>query len=932
MSAYGTALSSFQEKCVYRVDAEGNRTTVVSTGLNQPGYLAVLPDHLLRSDDGLIAHWLFNDATNSLYLTSSIGASGLRRIQAKGLLQVGTSGVEGGGAWFNAYSRGEILDSSAMIPSNADFSVFMWMGLTNTVDAQRHLFSCNNGQAGRCELGVDFDMSSLKKLFWWHSGGATLISTNDVCDGKWHHVGIVRRSNNFELWLDGAVETNAVSSAAISPAENWRIGSSVFETMMFLSSGGFMDDLRVYGRALNTNEVTAIYTAFTQDRESLPVPEKPDDPVVSYARAESNLVCTAVAGQPGIGEVIGSPSFAILSGGAYVASYDLSGNTLVHTRVCLSTDDGVTWSQSAEINNLMHASLFTDNGQLYLIGTQAETGNVRVHRSSDGGITWTSGATVSTTNIFHMAPGPVVAQGGRLWKAAEETGGSGLWPANARVCIFSAPEGADLTAVGNWTCSAPLAQSGFSTDRRFAAWLDGNLAVNRKGALVNLLRTTMSLGGTPEAAAVVSVVNASAAPVFSPSPNLTMLPGASKPFNVRYDAVSGRYWTLVSSVVTNDDPSGVLLPNTMRNRLALYSSYSLRDWCFHTNIFYRADFFRYGFQKSAFAFDGNDLVALTAAAYEDGLWGASAPDKPNLLVCHRIPNFRDIPKDKGAARVLVADAGANRIVRLCPNSLGQWCEDGLFAENFAMTAPYGVAYNGNTVYVSEAVAGGRVLAFTRKGVYLGTVTQFPATNTPNALAVAPDGTLYVSDAFGTAGDKIFKVNPSTGTREVFVDTTGWGGTLIDPLGVTCDTNGNIYVADYQTGNGDGRFRKFSSAGILITSSSVFDKPRGICWDTAQTRLIGSVFGACDFYQFSSDFQTSSKIGDYSTWTQYLGVNVINSWVFFSNYDQGLIHWLKNYSTQGTIVSGLKSPAHFVYIPEGGAAYPDAIIGTCVRVR
>jgi hypothetical protein len=409
---------------------------------------------------------------------------------------------------------------------------------------------------------------------------------------------------------------------------------------------------------------------------------------------ESNLTGTVVIGRPAIDGTLGAPSLVVLSDGTYVAACDLLGDPTVYTRVLRSADQGTTWTRSAEISNLMQASLFEDSGALYLIGTSAETGAVRVHRSADGGLTWTSGATVSSASNFRMTPGPVVAKDGRLWKAAEDAGGSGVWPASARVRIFSAPSGSDLTAIGNWTNSSPLAQSGFSTARRFTAWQNGNLAVDRNGGLVDLLTTAMSQGGTPEAAAVVSVTNAATAPVFDPSPNLTMLPGASKPFNVHYDATSRRYWTLVSSVVTNDDPSWGWLPDTLRHRLALYSSYTLRDWCFHTNLFYQSDFIHYGFQKAAFAFDGDDLVTLTAVAYEDGLSGAIGPDKPNLLLYRRLANFRGIPKDKGVARVLVADAGANRIVRLCPNSLGQWCEDGLFAASFSMTAPYGLAYNG----------------------------------------------------------------------------------------------------------------------------------------------------------------------------------------------------------------------------------------------
>ncbi len=288
--------------------------------------------------------------------------------------------------------------------------------------------------------------------------------------------------------------------------------------------------------------------------------------------------------------------------------------------------------------------------------------------------------------------------------------------------------------------------------------------------------------------------------------------------------------------------------------------------------------------------------------------------------------------------MLVADAGANRVVRYCPNGQGQWCEDGFFTRSAsyagrALTTPHGMTTCGDTVYVSEAVAGGRILAFSLQGLFRGVVTQFPAENVPDAIVCSPDGiSLYVSDAFGTGGDKIFRVNCSTGLREVFVDTTGWGGTLRDPRGVACDGSGNLYVADFQTGFEDGYFRKFSPDGTLLANSSrAFDEPRGVFWDALQSRLIGTVYGACDVFQLSADLQTNSRIGDYAVWTKYYGLGMIGSMLLFTDYDLGMIHPLTS-SGALAVASGLNTPAHFVYLTTGGEVSDYSFMGTCILLH
>lgn len=923
--------SSYSENKVYRVQPDGTRTVVVNapSGVSQPMYMTVIPEHPISPENGLIAHWRFNESANAALMASSIGPEGYREIEAQGYLQSGASGVEGGALWFNTYSRGLVRDSKTLLPATNDFSVFMWAGASVSGSGQRHLFSNNAGQAGRCELGYDFAGDSARKLFWWHVNGPTLVSTRDARDGTWHHVGIVRRGDTFELWLDGVPETNAVAAASVDRTVDWRIGSAV--SGMFLQSGAFMDDLRVYDRALESNEVAAVFTAYTPSPGVVPIPSRPELPVPNLTLAETALSAVAVGHQPRIAEPVGAPSLLKRQGGVYLAAYDVN-REVGATCVCRSEDAGASWSKIAEVSGVVRASLFEVDGNLYLLGTSAALGSVRIHRSTDGGATWSGGTTLSPSAYFSLASGPLASHDGHLWKAAEDMTGSIGWPGQARVRLLSIPVGADPMTGSNWTVSDPLARSGWNANRRMTAWLDGNLIQDREGNLINLMSVRQDRGGMAEMAARVTVTSSASAPAFNVDTGFTMLPGAAKPFMVRYDGVSGLYWALTSAVTPSENELGKVLPENVCHRLAVYSSHNLRDWCLRAVLLAERENGKYGFLKASFDFDGDDLVVLFASAYADGLHGPRSATEPNLVLFKRVAGFRELPADEGEARVLVADTGLNRVMRYSLNSLGQWCDDNPFAEG--ITAPFGLALHGDTVYVTERVAGGRLLAYTLKGRLRRTVTTFAQDSTPGALAAASDGTLYVSLVSSANGDKVVKVDRLSGAVSVFVDTTGWGGTLWDPRGISCDGNGNVYVAtQFASGDTQGYFRRFSPEGALLNSSALFDQPRGVFYDAQTNRVYGTVFGSCDVFSLTAELDSSVKIGDYNVWTKFFGMGVVDGRVCFADYDYGMVHVIRGTLTaQGTIAAGLKNPAAVLLVPEGAKAWPDVASGTLIRVK
>ncbi len=922
--------SSYSENKVYRVQPDGTRTVVVDVqaDANQPMYMTVVPDRLAVLTNGLAAHWHFDEPANAAFLASD-GPDGYREIEARGYLQSGATGVEGGAVWFNDASFGVAQDTAALVPATNDFSVFMWAGAPASGQGQRHLFSCNAGQAGRCELGYDFTTESANKLFWWHVDGPMLVSTNDARDGAWHHVGVIRRGDSFELWLDGVMETNATAAVSISQAVNWRIGAAV--SQMYLKSGAFMDDLRVYSRALDPAEVSDLAAAVPGA-----APAQPALPVPDFTVAEADLGASAVGWQPRISDPANAPSLMRQTDGTLLVSYDVCGESSCLTRVCRSQDGGSTWSQLAEMAGLARASLFERGGAVYLLGVSAEPrGNGRIYKSTDGGETWSGGVSVWTATSCSMAPGPVAVWGGRVWKPFADMTGT-VWPRDARARVLSAPADADLTNAANWTATSPCyrtAADGWNGYNHLNAWLDGNLVEDKDGHLLDMLSVRQDRGGMAEVTAAARVADENTAVAFNVYTNLAMLPGAAKPFMVRYDAASDRYWALTSATAPSENVLGAVPSENVVHRLAVYSSHNLRDWCLRTVLLDAGEGSVDGFQRASFAFDGDDLIVLFAAAYEDGQYGARSAIEPNLVLFKRVAGFRTLPVDEADPRVLVADAGMNRVMRYSLNSLGQWCDDNAFAEG--VSAPYGLALFGDTVYVTEHVAGGRLLAYTLKGRLRNVVTTFAEDSTPGALTVDPDGTLVVSLVSSENGDKLVKVNRATGAVSVFVDTTGWGGTLVDPRGVACDGDGNVYLAtQFDSGDTRGYFRKFASDGALLETSSMHDQPRGLYYDASVPRLIGTVYGACDVMALPLPLSTSySKIGDYSVWTKFYGVGMVDGLVCFSDYDYGMVHFTRGTITaQGTLAAGLRNPSAILLVPEGGAAWPDVASGTMMFLK
>ena len=341
-------------------------------------------------------------------------------------------------------------------------------------------------------------------------------------------------------------------------------------------------------------------------------------------------------------QYVGSPSLVVLPNGEYVASHDLfgPGGGSDHTVVFASSDQGKKWEKRAEISGQFWSGLFVHGGALYLMGTTGEYGNVVIRRSRDEGRAWTDPMDGYTGLLlkgakYHTAPVPVVVSHGRIWRAMEDAMGPDGWGRHFRSFMMSAPTGADLLKADNWTCTNRLARDASWLGGRFGGWLEGNAVAAADGNVVNVLRVDDPR--YPEHAAIVQISDDGRDAAFDPTTGFTPFPGGSKKFTIRYDPASRRYWSLV-----NDVPPAFRshAPGATRNTVALSSSADLLHWETRAILLRHPDTEKHAFQYLDWQFDGEDIIAVSRTAYDDGAEGAHTFHDANYLTFHRFAGFR----------------------------------------------------------------------------------------------------------------------------------------------------------------------------------------------------------------------------------------------------------------------------------------------------
>jgi hypothetical protein len=210
--------------------------------------------HCWLNDVRLLAHWRLDETEGAIAYDSAgdnhgtvNGEAGWQPADGKvaGALQF--DGVD------DYVSTGLVLN-----PAGREFSVFAWI---KTSAAGRVIISQNNGTGvGRTWLCTDVSEGRLMTDLGSPAGlSHPLVSQSTVCDGKWHHIGLAWDGLYRHLYVDGieAVKDNRSIPGLESADGDLLIGAENNfgpDTFWF----GLIDEIRVYGQALNEDDIAAL--------------------------------------------------------------------------------------------------------------------------------------------------------------------------------------------------------------------------------------------------------------------------------------------------------------------------------------------------------------------------------------------------------------------------------------------------------------------------------------------------------------------------------------------------------------------------------------------------------------------------------------------------------------------------------------------------
>ena len=349
----------------------------------------------------------------------------------------------------------------------------------------------------------------------------------------------------------------------------------------------------------------------------------PDDPAYSFS-----------------GRYLASPSIVRHPDGYLLASMDLYEGKAPQNLVLIfrSDDDGKTWHYVSELTPCFWADLFIHKGELYVFACSTEYGDLLIGKSTDGGKTFGTPVTVlrgsngknGNTGV-HKNPQNFMYHNGRIYRSME-WGSWGNKVYGHAAMVASCPEDADLLDPESWSFSEPVPfpydHPDFAGMPTNTMTIEGTLVKDPSGKLLNIMR----FGKYHKA--IVYEVN-----TIDPEAPLTYVrqmdfPANYSKFTIKYDSVSGYYYTICTRVWTEEKKNA-------RNLLSFMRSRDLVSWELVCDIFDRrdADEKLVGFQYVMFEMEGDDIIFLCRTAIN----GAHTFHDSNYMTFHGIKNFRTSP-------------------------------------------------------------------------------------------------------------------------------------------------------------------------------------------------------------------------------------------------------------------------------------------------
>lgn len=601
-----------------------------------------------------IARYKFDEPANAAVFANSISDRWpMRSYRA----QSGATGVSGGAVYFNeTYSHAVIEGSGGMI--GGDWGIFMWFGCNNRTDTGVYLFSNSMKEINKGRFSIKMDCGRLHANNTFLGSMAATLSEDVLRDGKYHHIGVVKKGRAVSLYVDGVKKAtkNDAWGLGLDDTMDFVLGAPADGHERFVLSGSYCDDLRIFDGAPTDDAVKAMYDEYKDVAVSLAVPSRPALPdhdsslASSYGIVVSHTFAHQTPRTP--------PAVAVQDNGAWWVTFgsctipsskDSKGSAHV------SVNQGASWSNATDRVYLYCASPFAckEDGIVYALGRTAyDKGSTGYSICHDDPVSGCDGRIGFTSFTFedgkNYRTGYYTNDVNRIVyrKADEETDyvtpqeiypGAGAvigarfylpYLAKDKVGLVS---GAVTREVGISDFRGEVASVVSKAATPFPgpvfAGLDGKVSVFVPSGVNGSGVATVDMASRDAIGDELAVVEED-----------IVLPGADRPFAVRYDSVRRQYWAATT-------PGGT--------SLCLYASRDLKEWGLAKTVFTVSSPETTRVSNPAFDISGSDLVVAFNLAAPDGGPALRSLDDPNYVMVRKVSSFRrESPWQNGTVFIL----------------------------------------------------------------------------------------------------------------------------------------------------------------------------------------------------------------------------------------------------------------------------------------
>ena len=202
---------------------------------------------------GLVAYYPFNGNAND---ESGFERNGQALVNGP-ILSTNRYGITDAAYYFSG-TNGGILVTNSMHPRgfNPNLSTCFWMKTTFT-DVLRVACGVSSYTTGSGSLSAIGANEAL--VYSVHNGEKYFTNRNDL-DNVWRQVVFTKTGQNLSLFIDGVLSQTAVADSTTITSSNFFVGwNGNFGLGLGQQWIGSLDDVRIYNRALSSNEVAQLY-------------------------------------------------------------------------------------------------------------------------------------------------------------------------------------------------------------------------------------------------------------------------------------------------------------------------------------------------------------------------------------------------------------------------------------------------------------------------------------------------------------------------------------------------------------------------------------------------------------------------------------------------------------------------------------------------